>query len=94
MAGTVLWLATQVGLVAVCAAIIADALAGVPTMRQAWRTPEKESPWIFVGSGVNALISLLALPSLDPMTMLFPAYILVFSVWLAAVITLRGKHSN
>ena len=92
VAGSGLWLATRTGLVAVCAAIIADALAGVPTLRQAWRAPEKESPWVYVGSGVNAIISLLALPNLDPMTTLFPAYILLGSAWLASVVVLRGKQ--
>jgi hypothetical protein len=92
VAGTGLWLATRVGLVAVCAAVIADALAGAPTLRQAWRDPARESPWVFVGAALNATISLLALRHVDPLTALFPAYILLFCGWLAAVIVLRGKR--
>jgi len=56
--------------------------------------PAQESPWVFIGASLNATISLLALTHLDPLTALFPAYILLLCGWLTVVIVTRTKMMN
>lgn len=75
VAGTVVWLATRQGMVAIVAAIAADALAGVPTLLKAWRAPETESASAYLGSMANAVITLLTVTVVTTAVVAFPIYI-------------------
>jgi hypothetical protein len=77
--GTVGWLVTRQGLVALAAAVVADALAGVPTLIKSWRRPETESASIYLGSFANALITLLTVKHVSAAVVTFPLYIAVFA---------------
>lgn len=75
VAGTITWLVTRQGLVAIAAAIVADALAGLPTLVKSWRAPETESTSAYVGSLANATITLLTVTTATAAVVAFPAYI-------------------
>src|SRR5580693_8871887 len=50
IAGTVGWLLTRSGMVAIVAAIVADALAGLPTLIKSWTHPQSESLSSYLGA--------------------------------------------
>ncbi len=87
MAGLALWLLTQVGNVAILFSILADGLAGVPTVVKAWRRPETESSGVFWLAAMSALITLLTLDRWDFAHVGFPLYILGICGLLAVLIT-------
>ena len=51
--GTVVWLVTRNGVLAISAAIVADFLAGVPTLMKSWTHPETETVHTYVGRGAE-----------------------------------------
>jgi hypothetical protein len=75
VAGTVGWLVTRSGMVAIAAAIAADLLAGVPTMIKSWTHPESESISSYIGALVNAAILLLTVTAWTTAVVAFPLYI-------------------
>jgi hypothetical protein len=77
--GTAVWLVTREGLAALCAAIAADALAGVPTLVKSWRAPESESSLAYWGALVNAAVTLLTVHTVTADEVAFPLYIVVIA---------------
>ena len=73
--GTAWWLVTRQGVVAIGAAVAADALAAVPTLVKSWRAPESESPVAYAGAFANAGITLLTVTRASVAVVTFPAYI-------------------
>jgi hypothetical protein len=96
VAGTVGWIVTRQGLVALAAAVVADALAGVPTIIKSWRHPESESASVYVGSCLNAVITLLTVKHVTAFVVTFPLYIAVLafaeSVLVAGRLGPRLRH--
>jgi len=79
VAGTAVWLITRQGLAALCAAIAADALAGVPTLVKSWRAPGSESAVAYWGALVNAAVTLLTVTTITADEVAFPLYIVVIA---------------
>ncbi|MDA8359859.1 MAG: hypothetical protein M0Z95_26970 [Actinomycetota bacterium] len=79
VAGTAVWLLTRVGLAALCAAIAADALAGVPTLLKSWRAPESENSLAYLGALANAAITLLTVTTVTADEVAFPLYIVLIA---------------
>lgn len=77
--GTIGWLVTRQGLVALVAAVVADALAGLPTVVKSWRHPESESASVYIGSCINAVITLLTVKQFSAYVAVFPLYIAVLA---------------
>ena len=50
-------------------AVLADLVAGVPTLRKAWSHPETENATVFVLSGLNGVITLLTIDTWTPSTL-------------------------
>jgi hypothetical protein len=75
VAGTVVWLATRQGLVAITASIAADGLAAVPTVVKSWRAPHTETSYAFLGGLANASITLLTITRWTAAESAFPIYI-------------------
>jgi hypothetical protein len=73
--GTAVWIITRQGLVAIAAAILADALAGVPTIVKSWKAPETESVSAYLGAFANATITLLTVTTVTAAVIAFPIYI-------------------
>jgi hypothetical protein len=78
--GTIGWVVTRQGLVALGAAVAADALAGVPTLIKSWRRPESEGGSIYIGSFANAVITLLTVKHVSAPVVTFPLYIGILSL--------------
>jgi hypothetical protein len=87
VAGTVGWLLTRSGMVAIIAAIVADLLAGIPTVIKSWTHPESESVSSYLGALLNSAILLLTVDHWSTAVVAFPLYIVclagaeVFLVW-------------
>jgi hypothetical protein len=77
--GTIGWLATRSGMVAIVASIVADALAGVPTLRKSWTHPESESVSSYVGALASSGILLLTVTRWTTAVVAFPLYIVVIA---------------
>jgi hypothetical protein len=77
--GTIGWLVTRQGLVALAAAVAADALAGVPTLVKSWRHPESESANVYLGAFASAVITLLTVKHISAPVVAFPLYIAVLA---------------
>ncbi len=76
LAGTVAWLATQNGVVAIAAAIAADFLAGIPTLTKSWSHPESESVASYAGVLISSVILLLTVTRWTTDVVAFPLFIL------------------
>jgi hypothetical protein len=86
VAGTIGWLVTRQGLVALAAAVAADLLAAVPTLVKSWRQPETETASAYAGAVFSAVITLLTVTRVSAPVVTFPLYIaVVASVELALV---------
>jgi hypothetical protein len=59
--GTIVWLATRNGVLAISAAIAADFLAGVPTVMKSWSHPETETVYSYIGVVISMAIVLLTI---------------------------------
>ena len=88
-AGTIGWLVTRTGLVALAASIAADLVAGIPTLVKAWRQPETEAPGAYIGATLNAGITLLTVRRVTAAEVAFPFYILV--IGLVLVVLVAGR---
>jgi hypothetical protein len=75
VAGTVAWLVTRSGVIAIVAAIAADALAGLPTLLKSWTNPETETVWSYVGAVTSAAILLLTVDRWTTNVVAFPLLI-------------------
>jgi hypothetical protein len=76
VSGTVTWLLTQNGVVAIVAAIAADFLAGIPTMMKSWTSPESETVTSYIGAVINSGILLLTVDRWTTDVVAFPLFIL------------------
>ncbi len=89
LGGLVMWLLIREGNVAILFALLADFLAGVPTIIKSFRNPETESSLVFLFGAVSALITLLVLKSWSFEYVAFPLYIFIFCAVLFPVIKFK-----
>lgn len=90
--GGVCWAVFADARYALVFAIVADALAAVPTFRKSWTNPESEN---WVQYACLAVSSLITLASLQVWTFAgygWAAYLAVLGVGLAATIAVRGRR--
>jgi uncharacterized membrane protein len=73
--GTVVWLVTRNGVLAISAAILADFLAGVPTLMKSWTHPETETVYTYVGAVLSMVILLLTIDHWTFDVAAFPLFI-------------------
>lgn len=89
------WIATGEGIVAVVLSIAADAVAGVPTLRKAWKNPETEHPSVFRNGALSALITLLTVKQWIFVQYGFALYIFLICIVLYAMIAFKvGSRLN
>jgi hypothetical protein len=74
--GTVTWLVTRDGTVAICAAIAADFTAGIPTLMKSWTHPESETVYSYVGAVISMGVLLLTVTDWTFEVAAFPSFIL------------------
>lgn len=85
----VVWLAVPDPEPAVVAAVLADLLAGIPTIRKAWTHPETEIATTFALGLANGTITLLTLDRWDLASWAFPAYLVALMATLLVCIVGR-----
>jgi hypothetical protein len=73
--GTVVWLVTRNGVLAISAAIAADFLAGVPTLMKSWTHPETETVYTYIGAVLSMVILLLTIDHWTFDVAAFPIFI-------------------
>ena len=73
--GTVVWLVTRNGVLAISAAILADFLAGVPTVMKSWTHPETETVYSYIGAVISMGIVLLTIQHWTFEVAAFPIFI-------------------
>jgi hypothetical protein len=73
--GTLIWLVTRNGILAISAAIAADFMAGVPTLTKSWTHPETETVHTYIGAVISMLIVLLTIQNWSFDVAAFPAFI-------------------
>jgi hypothetical protein len=73
--GTVVWLVTRNGILAITAAIAADFLAGIPTLMKSWTHPETETVYSYAGAVISMVILLLTITHWTFEVAAFPIFI-------------------
>ena len=87
----IIWLGLDQAPLAVVFAVLADAVGAVPTVRKAWADPQSENTLFYVLVGVNGTITLLTLTQWVPATWAFPGYLVLLSLSMTMIITLRRR---
>jgi hypothetical protein len=73
--GTVVWLVTRNGILAVSAAIAADFLAGVPTLMKSWTHPQTETVHSYIGALISMIVLLLTVDHWTFDIVAFPLFV-------------------
>jgi hypothetical protein len=73
--GTVVWLVTRDGVLAISAAIAADFLAGVPTLMKSWTHPQSETVHSYIGALISMIVLLLTVDQWTFDVVAFPIFV-------------------
>jgi hypothetical protein len=73
--GTVVWLVTRDGVLAISAAISADFLAGIPTLMKSWTHPGSETVHSYIGAVISMVILLLTVDHWTFDVVAFPLFV-------------------
>jgi hypothetical protein len=87
--GLVVWLSTNHPTWGLMAQVVADAVAGLPTLSKAMFHPQTESPFAFFTGVVNSALALLVLHHWTTAGALFPLSILIMNSLIVLFITTR-----
>lgn len=87
-----LWLVTGDGVVAIVLSIIADFVAGLPTLVKGYKTPKTENVSAFIVGIISALIALATISTWNPASFLFPLYVLLDSLLLTLTIKVFSRY--
>lgn len=86
LAAVAAWRMTRDGNTAIVLSVIADAAAGLPTVRKAWRHPDSENALTFLLATGSAAITLLTVRTWGFANYGFPLYMLIASATLYVLI--------
>ena len=73
--GTLVWLVTRNGTLAICAAIAADFMAGIPTLMKSWTHPKSETVYTYLGAVISMVILLLTVTDWTFEVAAFPIFV-------------------
>ena len=73
--GTLVWLITLNGVLAISAAIAADFMAGLPTVQKSWTHPETETVHSYAGAAISMAVVLLTIDHWTFDVAAFPIFI-------------------
>lgn len=88
--GLFLWFTTKVGNLAILFSILADVLAGLPTIVKAYENPETENDLPFTMGTISAIIAILTIRKWDFQYYGFPVYLFFVNLLIAVVIRFRS----
>lgn len=89
--GLLLWQTSAVPSYGVCGALIADAVALVPTILKALHSPDSETPVTYAFSSLAAACGIVAVGSCDIQLLVYPVY-LFFANFTTALIVWVGQY--
>jgi hypothetical protein len=95
--GIIVWAVTSNATVALVSFMVADGLAGLPTLVKAYRDPESEKPSTYIGGIINAAFTMATITKWTTAEFAFPVQILIFNSLEVFIITskigprLRGE---
>lgn len=90
--GLMFWAITKVGNIAILFAILADALAAIPTIVKSYRKPETEDYRAYLYAAISAVITLLTIKNWDFAHYAFQSYVLVICILFVVLIKFKlGK---
>jgi hypothetical protein len=87
--GLILWLITKVGNVAIFFSIVADGLAGVPTLVKAYKYPDTEMAWPWLATVFGVVLTLLTLKEWTFANSAFIVYIFVVNTIIFSLVQFR-----
>jgi hypothetical protein len=87
--GILLWKITGSGNLAILFSLLADGLAGAPTVIKSYKNPESENWHVFFLAMVNAAITLLTIDIWNFAHYAFPLYIFVFCLIIVILIKFK-----
>ena len=87
--GTFVWLATRNGVLAISAAMVADFMAGIPTVRKSWTHPETETVHTYVGALISMAIVLLTIEDWTFDVAAFPIFIVIMASVMVVLVGLE-----
>ena len=87
--GLVMWMITKVGNIAIAFAILADALACVPTIVKSWHNPKTESDAPFLSGALNSVFGLLVIKNWNFENYAFITYLLFANLLLTILIRFK-----
>ena len=87
--GLLLWVVTANDTVALVSFIVADLLAGLPTVLKSWRDPSSESPSAFLGGTLSTLLTLATVTTWTSAEVAFPLFVLAYNLFMLTLIAGR-----
>ena len=86
IAGVAFWAFVHEPTVALISFVVADQLAGLPTIRKSWLMPSSETAWTFFTGVINTLITIMSLRHFTTEGVLFPGAIFVTDLVIWALV--------
>lgn len=90
----VLWVITMEPVLSIILAIVADAIASIPTLTKAYHNPETESVWPFLTGIFNAAVALAVAMTWSFNEVSFPIYLLAINVLLVLMVHRINPRSS
>jgi hypothetical protein len=87
--GTIVWLVTRNGVLAISAAIAADFLAGVPTLMKSWTHPQTETVHSYIGALISMIVLLLTVDHWTFDVVAFPIFVVCMATVQSVVVGLE-----
>lgn len=89
--GIILWLLLDSPILAICVAISADFVAGIPTLEHSYHKPKEECLYTFLFAFLGAVFILMAQPKMQFTALAYPIYLVLINGAYVAIIS-RGKY--
>jgi hypothetical protein len=87
----VLWQITDQPLLAIGLAVVADFLAGFPTLVKSYKDPKSEEPTQFFIIAIAALLGIFATTIFDPANLIFPIYLFGINAAIGGTAFVRAR---
>jgi hypothetical protein len=87
--GTIVWLVTRNGVLAISAAIAADFLAGLPTLMKSWTHPQTETVHTYIGALISMIVLLLTVDHWTFDVVAFPIFVVFMATVQSVVVGLE-----
>ena len=91
LVGITLWLLFDSPVIAVVASVTIDLIAGLPTLRHAWRSPHEETWQTFALAAMASILGIFALENYTIVSASYMLYLAVANTIFTAVILYRKR---